>query len=62
MSTASAQDKALGTLQNRDDKNQENAWLGLNIAPKPGFEGNGDNLRMDKLTNVRLGYNSTIGP
>ena len=32
----------------------------MNIVPKPGFEGQGDKPRMDKLTIARLGYNSPL--
>ena len=60
ISTASAQEKAQGTLENREDQNQENARLSLNIVPKPGFEGQGDKPRMDKLTIARLGYNRPL--
>ena len=55
ISTASAQEKAQGTLENREDQNQENVRLALNIVLKPGFEGRGDQPRMDKLTIARLG-------
>ena len=60
ISPASAQEKAQGTLENREDQNQENARLSLNIVPKPGFEGQGDKPRMDKLTIARLGYNRPL--
>ena len=60
ISTESAQEKAQGTLENREDQNQENARLSLNIVPKPGFEGQEDKLRMDKLTIARLGYNRPL--
>ena len=42
ISTASAQEKAQGTLENREDQNQENARLSLNInCTQARFRGTG---------------------